>query len=287
MAFHSLWSILQVFDLCSAELKKTVYFLNMMHAFGNLPLIITNRKQFQWNFCLATGIPWIALVIAGTFILEMKKVQFYLKLVLGSILFIIFGQQLIKISLSKQEADENVPEVDLKKQWKWVAFIGVVGGLLQGLFGMSGPMAIIVLTCSPIHIKRWKGNFYAWNLPSQIFVLLKMSLGSESLFEKDKVIYYFAMCSFAILGGLFGNFLAKYLSKFGFQLIILSFCFVGAASSFTILPELKPYKGLILTIALVVDVVILSGFAIWMKKSNAKRKDVTSFEMEEKSTSGV
>ena len=97
----------------------------------------------------------------------------------------------------------------MKKQWKWVAFIGVVGGLLQGLFGISGPMAIIVLTCSPIHIKRWKGNFYAWNLPSQIFVLLKMSLGSESLFEKDKIVYYFAMCSFAILGGLFGDFLSK------------------------------------------------------------------------------
>jgi len=259
----------------------------MMHAFGNLPLIITNRKQFQWDFCLATGIPWIALVIAGTFILEMKEVQFYLKLILGGLLFIIFGQQLIKLSSSEQEVDENIPEVDLKREWKWIGFIGVVGGLLQGLFGMSGPMAIIVLTCSSIHVKRWKGNFYAWSLPSQIFVLLKMSLGSKSLFEKDKLVYYFAICSFAILGGLFGDFVSKYLSKFGFQLIILALCFVGAASSFTILPELKPHKGLIMIIALVVDVAILGGFAIWMKKMNVKKKGMTSFTMEEKPTLGV
>jgi len=276
--FHSIWSILIAFELCSSEMKEIVYYLNMMHLFVNVPLIFTNRKNFQWDFTLCVGIPWFGLVVGGTYVLELKKVTFYLKIILGCVLSLIFVQQLLKIFNSKEESNE-VPKIDLRKDWRWLGFIGVFGGILQGLFGMNGPCAIIVLTCSDIHVKRWKGNFYAWGLPAIIFVLIKYSLpGSEKLFERAKLPYYFAMCACAILGGMFGDFLSRYLTKFAFQIIILALCFVGAIPNFTILSALKPHKSKIMIAAVVADTIILGVFMLLMKQ---KRKQN---EIKEKNT---
>jgi len=205
---------------------------------------INNRHLIQWKFVGICCVPWFAMNVIGCFLLVGVPNEI-LKFILGIVLVVIFVQQFYKtingmlngsmlqekIEAGKQAVgdEEVIPEVDLREKWFWLAFAGCFGGILSGLFNMPGPATIIVLLFSGIHRERWKANFFAWQIPAQIFVVWFLST-KAGLYDPDMLPWYCIMCLNAVCASKIGNYLGKTISKTTFTFIVIGLSFMGACS---------------------------------------------------------
>jgi len=253
MIFHSLWTLLEIFDVTSGSVKEATYYLNIMTLFVTLIMSVNNRKLIQWSFVGVVVIPWTAMNVVGCYCITNVSNKL-LKFILGIILFIIFLQQSVrvlsdmlsgkmlsdKLSAKKEKqsgksqiGEEEIPFVNLRKNWLWLAFVSVFGGILSGLFNMPGPSTIIVLLFSDIHRERWKANFFTWQIPAQIFVVWYLSDVAD-LFEADQWYWYIIMIVVSMISSKIGNYVAGFLDKTTFVFIVISISLLGALSDISV-----------------------------------------------------
>lgn len=257
MIFHSLWTILEMFDVTSGRVDEATYYLNIMTLMVTLVMSYNNRALIQWNFVIICTIPWFGMNVIGCYLLVSSSNDL-LKIILGVLLLIIFLQQTTKTiytmitgkmleeKLEAQSAkiekctsgdysdgEEEIPFVDIRKSWYWLLFVGCGGGLLSGLFNMPGPSTIIILLFSGIHRERWKANFFTWQIPAQFFVVWFLSVKGK-LYDPDMFWWYVAMSFVSIFSSKIGNFLAKYLSTTTFTFIVIALSLMGACSDISV-----------------------------------------------------
>lgn len=246
MIFHSLWTILEMFGITSGRVDEATYYLNIMTLMVTIVMSINNRELIQWKFVGICSIPWFAMNVIGCFLLVGVPNEI-LKFILGIVLVLIFIQQFYKTinnllngvmlqekidavqSGSADQENEVIPLVDIREKAPWLAFAGCFGGILSGLFNMPGPATIIVLLFSGIHRERWKANFFAWQIPAQIFVVWFLST-KAGLYDPSMKIWYCIMCATAVIASKIGNYLGKTISKTTFTFIVIGLSFMGACS---------------------------------------------------------
>lgn len=252
MIFHSLWTILEMFNITSGRVDEATYYLNIMTLMVTLYMSVNNRALIQWDFVIICTIPWFAMNVIGCYLLVSSSNDL-LKLILGVLLLIIFVQQTVKIIYNMlsgkmleeklenqgpaEGEEEEIPLVDIRKSWYWLLFVGCGGGILSGLFNMPGPSTIIILLFSGIHRERWKANFFTWQIPAQFFVVWFLSVKGK-LYNPKMFWWYVAMSVVSIFSSKIGNFLGKYLSKTTFSFIVIALSLMGACSDISVaLPE--------------------------------------------------
>lgn len=248
MIFHSLWTLLEIFDLSSGSVKEATYYLNIMTLVVTLIMSVNNRKLIQWNFVGVVVIPWTAMNVVGCiFIVSISNKL--LKFILGIILLVIFLQQSVRVinsmltgtmlaeklqaGQSEIGGEDHIPLVNLREKWPWLVFVSCIGGLLSGLFNMPGPVTIMVLLFSGIHRERWKANFFTWQIPAQIFVVWFLSDRAD-LFHEDEWYWYIAMCITSVFSSKIGNYLSSFLDKTTFAFIVISICLLGSLSDLSV-----------------------------------------------------
>ena len=102
--------MLEVINLTSGKVAEATYYLNIMTLFVTFIMIFTNHRLIQWDFAFACGVPWFIMNVAGSYILT-GNFNYYLKIILGVVLIIVFIQQTMKINYrmtSGQMLEEKV-----------------------------------------------------------------------------------------------------------------------------------------------------------------------------------
>jgi len=247
MIFHSLWTILEMFGITSGRVDEATFYLNVMTLMVTIVMSVNNRHLIQWKFVSICCVPWFAMNVIGCFLLVGVPNEI-LKFILGIVLIVIFIQQFYKTITNmfngtmlqekieaeqkggQQDGEEVIPEVNIREKWVWLAFAGCFGGILSGLFNMPGPATIIVLLFSGIHRERWKANFFAWQIPAQIFVVWFLST-KAGLYKHEMLPWYCIMCANAVFASKIGNYLGKTISKTTFTFIVIGLSFMGACSN--------------------------------------------------------
>jgi len=249
MIFHSLWTLLEMFGVTDGSVAEATYYLNIMTLMVTLIMSYNNRALIQWDFVIFCTIPWFGMNVIGCYLL-IGTSNDVLKVILGVVLACIFLYQTIKtfyVMCTGQLLQEKlgakgpeiipldqVPKVDLKKQWHWLLFVGCGGGILSGLFNMPGPSTIIVLLFSGIHRERWKANFFAWQIPAQFFVVWFLSVKGE-LYDPDMWYWYLIMCANAVCAAKIGNALGRLMSQTTFTFVVIALSLLGAVSDLSVL----------------------------------------------------
>jgi len=252
MIFHSLWTLLELFDVTDGSVAEATYYLNIMTLMVTLIMGYNNRALIQWSFVTFCTIPWFGMNVLGCYLL-IGTSNDILKVILGCVLAGIFFYQTIKTfyqmcsgkmlqeKLNQKGPEiiplDQIPEVDLKTQWHWLLFVGCGGGILSGLFNMPGPSTIVVLLFSGIHRERWKSNFFVWQIPAQFFVVWFLSTKGE-LYDHDMWYWYIIMCISAVIASKIGNALGRLMSQTTFTFVVIALSLLGAVSDFSVLlPE--------------------------------------------------
>jgi len=298
MIFHSLWTILEMFGITSGRVDEATFYLNVMTLMVTIVMSINNRELIQWKFVTICCIPWFAMNVIGCFLLVGVPNEI-LKFILGIVLVIIFIQQFYKTITSmlngnmlqekidaKQsgvcDQKEVIPEVNLREKWFWLAFAGCFGGILSGLFNMPGPATIIVLLFSGIHRERWKANFFAWQIPAQIFVVWFLST-KAGLYDPAMFPWYCVMCLNAVIASKIGNYLGKTISKTTFTFIVIGLSFMGACSDLGVMLD-EEIKKKIMVFGLGCAFIIM-GILFYMLKKYVnepfKNQNLDSLQMDD------
>lgn len=260
MIFHSLWTLLELFDITNGSVAEATYYLNIMTLMVTLIMSYNNRALIQWDFVTFCTIPWFGMNVLGCYLL-IGTSNDILKVILGCVLAGIFIYQTLKTfynmcsgKMLQEKVNqkgpeiiplEDIPKVDLKRQWHWLLFVGCGGGILSGLFNMPGPSTIIVLLFSGIHRERWKSNFFAWQIPAQFFVVWFLSVKGE-LYDPDMWYWYIIMCISAAIASKIGNALGRLMSQTTFTFVIIALSLLGAVSDFSVLCPEKLKQDMVL-----------------------------------------
>ena len=188
----------------------------LLGAPSNVLMICKNRKLISAKVVVPISICMIAGMIPGTFFLKVGADRL-LKIILGVVVIALGVEMLMRLRANKQA----------KASWLFMVFIGVLSGVLIGIFGIGAFLVAYISRTSP-DTNAFKGNLSCVFFVDNVFRTILYAV--TGILTKTVLLNALMLAPLMLAGFGCGMLVSKYLPEKTVKLIVIILLIVNGVS---------------------------------------------------------